>query len=67
MRADSMDLRLRVLAAADDGDTTAEVADRFAARPSRTLAAPRDALGLRRALATPWAAVRRLGLTFKKG
>ena len=110
MHAYSMDLRLRVLAATDDGDTTADVADRFAvspawvrrlkqrrretgetaprarrparprkldphadairaelaARPSRTLAELRDALGLRCALATLWAAVRRLGLTFKK-
>jgi len=34
MRAYSMDLRVRVLAAAEVGETTAERADRFAVRPA---------------------------------
>ena len=110
MRAYSMDLRVRVLAALDDGDPTAEVADRFAVspawvrrlkqrrretgettpRPSRNRRAPklrphlariralltatpdmtlvelRHELALAVALSTLWAAVRGLGLTFKK-
>lgn len=110
MRAYSMDLRVRVLAALDDGDPTAEVAERFAVspawvrrlkqrrretgetapRPSRnrrapklrphltrirallaatpdmTLAEVRHELAVAVALSTLWAAVRGLGLTFKK-
>lgn len=105
----SIDLRERVLAACDAGDTTAEVADTFsvspawvrrlkqrrretgetaprscrnrrvpqlaghadrirgllAATPDLTPAELRDALGVRAALSTLWAAVRSLGLTFK--
>ena len=34
MRAYSMDLRVRVLEAAEDGETTAELADRFAVSPA---------------------------------
>ncbi len=110
MRAYSMDLRVRVLEAAEAGDTTAELADRFAvspawvrrlrqrhresgevaprkttatrtpklqphlprlrellaATPDMTLAELRDQLGVAVALSTLWAAVRGLGLTFKR-
>ena len=109
MRAYSMDLRVRVLAAIDAGESTAEVAETFsvspawvrrlvqrrrqtgetaprprAARPSKlaahrprirevlaatpdmTLAELRDELKVVVALSTLWAAVRGLGLTFKK-
>ena len=110
MRAYSMDLRVRVLAAVDAGDTTAEVAEAFAvspawvrrlvqrrrdsgevaprtardtrvpklrdhlprirhllaATPDMTLAELRDELRVAVALSTLWAAVRSLGLTFKK-
>lgn len=110
MRAYSMDLRVRVLAAADEGDTTAELADRFAvspawvrrlrqrhratgevaprkpkdpripklrshhdrirallaATPDMTLAELRAELNVAVALSTLWAAVRGLGLTFKR-
>jgi transposase len=110
MRAYSMDLRVRVLGAAAAGETTAELADRFAvspawvrrlrqrhratgeaapraatdtrvpklrdhlprirellaATPDMTLAELRDELRVAVALSTLWAAVRSLGLTFKK-
>jgi transposase len=110
MRAYSMDLRVRVLAAAETGETTAELADRFAVRPAwvrrlrprhratgevaprrptdpripklrphhdrirallaatpdMTLAERRAELGVTVALSTLWAAVRGLGLTFKR-
>ncbi len=110
MRAYSMDLRVRVLEAAEAGDTTAELAGRFAvspawvrrlrprhrgagevaprkakdprvptlrahhdrirallaATPDMTLAELRDELEVAVALSTLWAAVRGLGLTFKK-
>lgn len=110
MRAYPMDLRVRVLEAAEGGETTADLADRFAVSPAwvrrlrqrhrasgevapRTAADPRipklrDHLPRIRALlaATPdltlaelraerkvavalstrWAAVRGLGLTFKR-
>jgi transposase len=110
MRAYSIDLRIRVLEAAEAGETTAELADRFAvspawvrrlrqrhrqtgevaprtakdprvpklrdhlprirelfaATPDMTLAELRDELKVAAALSTLWAAVRSLGLTFKK-
>ncbi len=109
MLAYSLDLRVRVLEAAEAGETTAELADRFAvspawvrrlvqrrrqtgetaprpraARPSKlaahrprirevlaatpdmTLAELRDELKVVVALSTLWAAVRGLGLTFKR-
>ena len=110
MRAYSMDLRVRVLEAAEAGDTTAELADRFAvspawvrrlrqrhratgevaprkakdpripklrdhlprirellaATPDTTLAELRGELKVAVALSTLWAAVRGLGLTFKR-
>lgn len=110
MRPYSMDLRVRVLAAIDAGDPTAEVADTFAvspawvrrlvqrrrltgeveprtakdtrvpklaahlprirellaATPDLTLAELRGELRVAVALSTLWAAVRSLGLTFKK-
>jgi transposase len=110
MRAYSMDLRVRVLGAAEAGETTAELADRFAvspawvrrlrqrhrasgeiaprkakdprvpklrthlprvrellaATPDLTLAELRDELKVAVALSTLWAAVRGLGLTFKR-
>lgn len=110
MRAYSMDLRVRVLEAATAGETTAELADRFAVSPARvrrlrqrhrqtgevaprtaadprvpeprghlprirellaatpdmTLVELRDELKGTVALSTLWAAVRGLGLTFKK-
>ena len=110
MRAYSLDLRLRVLAACDGGQPTKAVAERFAvspawvrrlkqrraatgevgprprvarrpaklagyadriraelaAAPGLTLRELRDRLGAACAPATLWAAVRRLGLTFKK-
>jgi transposase len=110
MRAYSMDLRVRVLEAADAGEATAELAERFAVSPAwvrrlkqrrratgevaprkardprvpklrdhlprirellartpdMTLAELRDELALAVALSTLWAAVRSLGLTFKK-
>ena len=110
MRAYSMDLRVRVLAALDAGESTAAVAARFAvspawvrrlkqrrretgetaprartpnrgpklaphadrlrqlltAAPDATLAELRADLGVRVALSTVWAAVRRLGYTLKK-
>lgn len=105
-----MDLRVRVLAAVDAGDATAEVAEAFtvspawvrrlvqrrrqtgevaprtprdprvpklaahlprirellAATPDMTLSELRDELKVAVALSTLWAAVRSLGLTFKK-
>jgi transposase len=110
MGAYSMDLRVRVLEAAEAGETTAELADRFAvstawvrrlrqrhresgevaprkvtalripklqthlprirellaATPDMTLAELRGELGVGVALSTLWAAVRSLGLTFKR-
>jgi transposase len=110
MRAYSMDLRVRVLEAAEAGETTAELAERFAvspawvrrlrqrhrqtgevaprkakdprvprlrghlprirellaATPDMTLAELRDELRVTVALSTVWAAIRGLGLTFKK-
>jgi transposase len=110
MRAYSMDLRVRVLEAAAAGESTAELADRFAvspawvrrlrqrhratgevaprtardprvpklrdhlprirellaATPDMTLAELRGELRVAVALSTLWAAVRSLGLTFKK-
>ena len=109
MRAYSMDLRTRVLAALDAGERTAAVAARFAvspawvrrlkqrrretgetsprprtarppklaphadrlrhllaAAPDATLTELRADLGVRVALSTLWAAVRRLGYTLKK-
>jgi transposase len=110
MRAYSMDLRVRVLDAAAAGETTAELADRFAvspawvrrlkqrhrasgevaprkakdpripklrdhlprirellaATPDLTPAELRDELNVAVALSTLWAAVRGLGLTFKR-
>lgn len=110
MRAYSMDLRVRVLEAAEAGETTAELAERFtvstawvrrlrqrhratgevaprkprdprvpklrghlprirellARTPDMTLAELRDELDVAVALSTLWAAVRSLGLTFKK-
>jgi transposase len=110
VRAYSMDLRVRVLAAVDAGDPTSEVADTFAvspawvrrlvqrrretgetaprkardprvpklrehlpairallaATPDMTLAELRAELRVAVALSTLWAAVRSLGLTFKK-
>jgi transposase len=110
MRAYSMDLRVRVLEAAEAGETTAELAERFAVSPAwvrrlrqrhratgevaprkakdprvpklrshlprirerlartpdMTLAELRDELKVAVALSTLWAAVRSLGLTFKK-
>ena len=110
MWAYSMDLRVRVLEAAEAGETTAELAERWAvspawvrrlrqrhretgevaprkpkdprvpklrdhmpgirellaATPDMTLAELRDELRLTVALSTLWAAVRGLGLTFKK-
>jgi transposase len=110
MRAYSMDLRVRVLEAAEAGETTAELAERFAvspawvrrlkqrhrgtgevaprkakdpripklrahrvrirellaATPDLTLAELRAELGVAVALSTLWAAVRGLGLTFKR-
>lgn len=110
MRAYSMDPRVRVLEAAEAGEATAELADRFAvspawvrrlkqrhrdtgevapreardprvpklrphgdrirellaATPDMTLAELRDELKVAVALSTLWAAVRGLGLTFKK-
>ena len=110
MRPYSMDLRVRVLAAIDAGDPTAEVAEAFtvspawvrrlvprrresgevaprtakdtrvpklrdhlprirdllAATPDMTLAELRVELRVAVALSTLWAAVRSLGLTFKK-
>ena len=110
MRAYSLDLRVRVLEAAEAGETTAELADRFAvslawvrrlkqrhratgevaprtardprvpklrghlprirellaATPDMTLAELRAELKVVVALSTLWAAVRSLGLTFKK-
>lgn len=110
MGAYSMDLRVRVLEAAEAGETTAELADRFAvspawvrrlrqrhrasgeiaprtatdprvpklrahhprirellaATPDLTLAELRTELGVAVARSTLWAAVRELGLTFKR-
>lgn len=110
MRAYSMDLRVRVLEAAEAGESTAELAERFAVSPAwvrrlrqrhratgevaprtakdprvpklrdhlprirellartpdMTLAELRDELNVAAALSTLWAAVRSLGLTFKK-
>ncbi|HET7719219.1 MAG TPA: IS630 transposase-related protein [Acidimicrobiales bacterium] len=110
MRAYSMDLRVRVLEAAEAGEATAELADRFAvspawvrrlrqrhratgevaprkakdpripklrdhlprirellaATPDMTLAELRAELKVAAALSTLWAAVRGLGLTFKR-
>ncbi len=110
MRAYSLDLRVRVLEAAEGGETTAELAERFAvstawvrrlrqrhratgeiaprkatdprvpklrghsarirellaATPDLTLAELRAELKVAAALSTLWAAVRGLGLTFKR-